>query len=312
MSEPLVSAVIITHNRKDYVLKAIKSVQSQTYSNIEIIVVDDASQDGTKELLEKIATKDNILYIYISKDESKGGNHARNIGILASNAEYVAFLDDDDEWFPEKIYKQVNYMQDHPECGVVSCFRIIELNFKSRYPDGKMNFLEGDVHTQIFTRIPFVTSEAMYKKSVLIKAGLFDEELKYWQETELNIRVAQLAQFGCVQEELILYRIIDSDKNRLTNHLDGWIKAIDYIEDKHSLLINKLSEDDLKKHKLLIASDGAERSFRVGNKKLERSFRKQTYQIDPNLINFFRLIFPYKWFLKLYFIKNSIFKNISN
>ena len=106
-TDPLVSAVIITHNRKDLVQGAIASVLNQTYPNIELFVVDDASADGTKELLQKRAREEGFNYIYIPQAESKGGNHARNIGIQKSHGEYIAFLDDDDEWLPEKTEKQV-------------------------------------------------------------------------------------------------------------------------------------------------------------------------------------------------------------
>ena len=210
MIDPLVSAVITTHNRKDLVVCAISSVLAQSYKNIELFVIDDASQDGTRELLEELSQNEGFSYIYISPQESKGGNYARNLGIKASHGEYVAFLDDDDEWFPDKILKQVSFMQDHPECGVVGCYCIYERNFTKRFQKKSDSMLEGDVHERIFTGFPFLTSTAFYRKQILIDVGMFDEELRYWQDTELNIRIAQIASFGCVHEELSLYRVIDS------------------------------------------------------------------------------------------------------
>ncbi len=291
MVDPLVSAVILTHNRKDLVMGAITSVQNQTYKNIEIIVVDDASVDGTKDLLSERAQKECFKYFYIQPYESKGGNYARNKGILASRGEYIAFLDDDDEWLPEKISKQVEFLIKHPECGVVACFNIVEFNFCERFPENRDGMLEGDVHEKIFTWIPFVTSVSMYRRNILIEAGMFDEKLRYWQETELNIRVAQIAEFGCVHEELSLYRVVDDDKKRLTNHLDGWIQAVDYIENKHRKLIGNLPKQELKKHKLLIAKDGANRAKRVGNKKKEKSYLLTRFRYEPNLRNFFEIFF---------------------
>ncbi|WP_288911006.1 glycosyltransferase family 2 protein, partial [uncultured Thomasclavelia sp.] len=88
----LVSAIITTHNRLELLKRAIQSVYNQTYSNIELIVVDDASDDGTKEWAEQQSFK----FIYIPKEKSKGGNYARNLGIKSSHGKYVAFLDDDD------------------------------------------------------------------------------------------------------------------------------------------------------------------------------------------------------------------------
>jgi len=292
MNNPLVSAVVVTHNRKSLVAGAILSVQNQTYDNIELIVVDDASNDGSRELLSELADRDNFKYIYIQPDESKGGNHARNLGILASKGEYVAFLDDDDEWLPDKIYKQVEYMNVHPDCGVVACFNIVEFNFSNRFPENRDGMMEGDVHDKILTWIPFVTSVSMYRKSILIEAGMFDENLQFWQETELNIRVAQIAKFGCVHEELALYRVVDADKNRLTNNLEGWIDAVKYIEHKHKSLIEKLSKDDLRKHKLLVAKDGLHRAKKVKNYIWKKKFQMQIVLLEPNLRNIIKFIFP--------------------
>ena len=303
MIEPLVSAVIVTHNRRDLVVGAISSVQTQTYRNIELFVIDDASQDGTRELLEEKSHEEGFSYIYIPSNESKGGNHARNLGIKASHGEFVAFLDDDDEWLPDKIIKQVSFMQEHPECGVVSCFNIVEFNFDKRYSENRDGMMEGDLHELIFSWIPFVTSTALYRRQVLIDVGMFDEDLRYWQETELNIRVAQVANFGCVHEELCLYRVVDSDSKRLTNHLEGWIEAVDYIERKHSLLINNLPKDIIRKHKLLIAVDGLSRSIRVRNKKYEKKFRFQILKLQPSIKNFIKLVFS---LLNLWPLFNSL------
>ena len=104
----LVSAIITTHNRQDLLLRAVKSVLDQTYHNIELIVVDDASDEKADELLKEF----NLQYIYIPKEDSKGGNHARNIGILSAKGEYIALLDDDDYWLPTKIEKQVALIEE--------------------------------------------------------------------------------------------------------------------------------------------------------------------------------------------------------
>ena len=307
-SGPLVSAVIITKKKKKLVQGAIASVLNQTYRNIEIFVVDDASEDGTKELLEEKAAADNFTYVYIPKSESKGGNHARNVGIRMSKGEYVAFLDDDDEWLPEKIEKQVEFLQNHPECGVVACFNIVEFDFKDRYPENRDGMMEGDLHERIFSWIPFVTSVAMYRKTVLEKAGLFDEELKYWQEFDLNIRVAQIAEFGCVHEELGLYRVVKKDKSRLTNQLDGWMKAVEYIEKKYRKLIRKLPRDIYRKHRLLIAGDGVNRASITGNKKMECKFLLDVFRLDPAVKNLAKLVLRVSGYNKARDFKNWLIR----
>ena len=112
-----VSAIITTHNRLELLIKAINSVLNQTYENIELIIVDDNSTDGTRTYIQKLLLENkDISYIYISPDDSKGGNYARNLGINAASGEYIAFLDDDDEWLVDKIQKQINFLKDKSKC----------------------------------------------------------------------------------------------------------------------------------------------------------------------------------------------------
>ena len=111
MEKKLVSAIITTHNRRDLLKRAIDSVLVQTYTNIELIVVDDASDDGTSE----VCNDKRIKYIYIPKSESHGGNYARNLGIKTSKGEYCAFLDDDDVWLPRKIELQLEAFSKNPQ-----------------------------------------------------------------------------------------------------------------------------------------------------------------------------------------------------
>ena len=117
----LVSAIITTHNRLELLKRAIESVRTQTYSNMECIVVDDASTDGTYEYCQGQP----VRYLYIPPEESKGGNYARNRGIEMAQGEYVAFLDDDDCWLPEKTTKQVRLLEEK-RCGLVYCDLTVE------------------------------------------------------------------------------------------------------------------------------------------------------------------------------------------
>lgn len=240
MKQPKVSAVITTHNRLGLLKRAINSVKAQTYNNIECIVVSDNSNDGTDEYCSSL---EEITYISISADESKGGNYARNLGIKNASGVYVAFLDDDDYWKPTKIEKQVA-LAEEKRCGVVYCGRTLE------YVEGaSVNYQEsvtlseytGDVSKIILTRIFATTSEIMIRKDLLCQVGMFDETLKYWQEYELSIRLAQLSEFQCYRENLIVYRIDINDKGRLTNKYTGWRDTVKYIRQKHRHLYANLN-----------------------------------------------------------------------
>ena len=204
----LVSAVITTHNRLDYLKRAIESVMSQTYPNIECIVVSDASTDGTDEYCNG---RDDIKYISISKNESHGGNYARNLGIKAAKGKYVAFLDDDDAWL------------------------IIKHTIEStKYT------IEGEISKKIFRHAITSTSCILATKSILDRIGGFDIDLYKIQEYELLIRISQLTEVYYYHDEpLVLYTINKSDKSRISNDHNRLPIAKEYIEDKHKDLLRK-------------------------------------------------------------------------
>ena len=151
MKKPLVSVVLPTHNRKFFLEIAIRSVLEQTERNIELIVVDDASTDGTSELLNQLASLDNRIKL-LRNDKSLGGGGARNIGIAASSGEWVAFLDDDDEWLPTKLNRQLDKLNASPAAIACSC------NFEQHFPSGA---------TKIVRMAENVDQSQLFKGSIL-------------------------------------------------------------------------------------------------------------------------------------------------
>lgn len=265
-----VTAIITTHNRKELLIKAIDSVLHQTYSNIECIVIDDASDDGTKYAIEDYIQMKKISYYYIPKYESRGGNYARNMGIKLSKGEYIAFLDDDDEWMPEKIEKQVKVLDEDASIGFVYCGSIIEKNLcKNSWTHQNIQnkkYLEGNISKEILIRIiTTTTTTIMVRRDIMNITGMFDENLKYWQEYEFSIRILQETNAKCVRENLILYRIIDKDRCRLSNKIEGWENAVHYIEDKHKDLICTLNKEEDNLRQVYICIDGFLRGKKAGS-----------------------------------------------
>ena len=254
----LVSAVITTHNRLPLLKRAVDSVRSQTYQRMELIVVDDASEDGTKEYCQSAA---DVRYIFIPKEESRGGNYARNLGIKAAEGEYVAFLDDDDAWMPEKIAKQVALIEEK-DCELVYCGRRMEyvLEHGMKYRDILPSpYHHGDMRKKILLAICTITSAILCKKSALLDVELFDEKLGFWQEYELTIRLAQRKPFYYINEPLVLYRVDTHDKNRLTNKFYEWQGAVRYIHEKHKSLYDGLNSVETYMSRALVLLDGAYR-----------------------------------------------------
>jgi len=256
----MVSAIITTHNRSTLLRRAIESVLSQTYTEIECIVVDDKSTDDTKEVC---ASYPSVQYIYIPPEESKGGNYARNKGIYVSKGEYVAFLDDDDAWMPTKIEEQMNVAQSS-KCNLIYCGWRVEDIAKN----GEITYIDelphtngrGDFSKRIFERIPATTSELLINRELIMQVGCFDENLKFWQEYELLIRLAQETPFDYANAPLIIYRRDQNDEHRLTNKYEGWKQSVNYISKKHRNLISDLSYIQRLRFRLYVSYEDMNRS----------------------------------------------------
>lgn len=260
---PKVSVVITTHNRLSLLKRAVRSVRLQDYDNIEIIVVDDASEDGTKEW----CINQDFRYIYIAKVDSCGGNYARNQGINSSTGKYVAFLDDDDYWLPSKIRHQVAKLE---ETGneVVHCnrkFEIIHSDGSVTYEPYYMSELyRGDLSKRILYQITVLTSALLVQRSALLEVGGFDEKCKYWQEYELSIRLAQRKPFDLIEDVELVYRIDKEDVQRLTNKYEGWKQSVEYIYKKHRTLYKTLNPLNKIRVKLLYLLDSSLRAKDAG------------------------------------------------
>ena len=201
---PKVSVIIPTYNRDNYLYSAVKSVLNQTFEDFEIIVVDDASTDNTKQIIDKF---DDKRIRYIRHKENKGGSAARNTGIKLSKGKFIAFLDDDDLWMPSKLEKQLDHINKNLEIDAVytgawrinKSGKIIRCNFPS---------LRGNIFPDILMKNCVGScSMVLVRKECFNRIGLFDENLSAGQDWDMWIRLAKHYQFDYVNEPLVLYRV---------------------------------------------------------------------------------------------------------
>jgi glycosyltransferase involved in cell wall biosynthesis len=196
---PTVSVVIPAHNRKAALVRAMRTVLAQTRDDWELIVVDDASTDGTDGVVKSI---EDGRIVYVRHTQNRGGGAARNTGIQASRGKYVAFLDSDDEWFPEKLARDVAAFAGEA-VGLVYCGKeLVD-------PDGhlllrRIPSLEGDLYRQLLGH-DFIgsCSRVAVRKDVLEAVGGFDENLPSGQDWDMWVRAAKVAKVACVPECLV-------------------------------------------------------------------------------------------------------------
>lgn len=229
----LLSVIITSYKRPaDIVLRAVKSVQNQTYGQIEILIVDDNpdGNDYSKSLQEVFHNTMNNV-IYLKQDGNKGACAARNLGIKKAHGVFIGFLDDDDTWEPRKAELQLKKFADanDEKVGMVYCLGTVvdttkEPPVKSEYYTTKL-FKEEVTFADLLKRDSIgSTSQAVIKKSCFATAGGFNENLPARQDYEMWIRISKYYRILGVNEALFNYyqhdlvQITKSPKKALTGY----------------------------------------------------------------------------------------------
>ena len=278
MGDNLVSVIITTHNRVELLKRAVCSVFEQSFPNIECIIVDDDSSDST----EVFCKTQNVVYIHIPNNESRGGNYARNLGIKAAKGNYVAFLDDDDYWDKSKIEKQMQLVNEYGAKFVFTGQKheIVDRNGAITYKNFPVpKQYTGAYKKKVLYNICTNTSRILVAKDVLWDVGLFDEQLKFWQEYELTIRIAQKYDFYAVEEPLTIYRVNLNDKSRLTNKYDEWLETVSVIKNKHKNLYQNLNNVEKMMAKVLFYMDARRRCINVGLRSKARIYYLKAFPL---------------------------------
>ncbi len=213
---PIVSVIIPTYNRREYVQEAIDSVLAQTFTDYEIIVIDDGSTDGTGEAL-RARYRDRIHYEW---QENQGESVARNRGIELAKGKYIAFLDSDDRWLPEKLEKQVAYLDEHPGVGMVVCQAVVidsDGHPLASVPMLASNLAPEDLSLGALSIRCTIgnTSMVMCRQCTLSTVGGFDPEIRYGEDWDLYIRVSAWTRIAQIAEALSCTRYHDSNQWRL-------------------------------------------------------------------------------------------------
>ena len=196
-----ISVVIPTRNRKDSVQRAILSVQSQTHSNWECIVVDDGSTDGSVEILDRLAAGDARVKV-LASPSSRGAQASRNMGVRASSFEWVAFLDSDDSFLPDSLERRLGAALERRASVAHSACRTSD---PSRAPDYDIPPWEGDALRETLTRPGPMLQALLCSKDLLLDIGGLDESLVAYQEWDTYIRLAGETEFAFVPEPTFIY-----------------------------------------------------------------------------------------------------------
>lgn len=285
----MVSVIIPTYNRKATILRSVNSVLEQTYSDIEVIVVDDCSTDDTEDVIKSI--KNNKLK-YIRCSQNGGVAAARNIGLENAQGEYIAFNDSDDIWRANKLEMQMKELEKNSDYGMIYCAFSRRKGDKILFtmPSGKQNrnFLSGRMFDFLIGGNVIGTPTMLIKREVFDAVGNFKAGLKRIDDYEFVLRVANKFSIGYVDEVLVdTYELQDginviTEDNAMENlfaHMelyDCWRKEEISEENKNILfeyLISALKNFDEKQ--LMNYSDILVPKYFSSEKELTRKYWKE-------------------------------------
>ncbi|TAM36219.1 glycosyltransferase family 2 protein [bacterium] len=273
-TDPLVSVIIPTYNRAHLIGRAIKSVLAQTYTNLEAIVVDNASSDNTAEVVNSIS--DGRLK-FIRHDVNKGPAASRNTGLRNSRGDYITFLDSDDEWFPQKTALQLDVFKSEEGKGV-------GLVFANGFNEaGNAMFITGAVPSGVYydprrdkfyplKKLIVPPSGWMLPAGVAKKIGYFDESMITWDDGDYLVRIAYEFSLYFLNKDLVIWHAPAEHLN-VMNH--------DLINGKEIFL--RKNYDFLKRDKeyLFRFYRSLGKDMLLFDKKKARAYLYKALKIDP-------------------------------
>lgn len=228
---PVVSVVLPTHNRSNLLPRAISSVLAQTFDDLELIVVDDAS---TEDIGALVASFGDSRLRYVRRDQCGGPAGARNSGVAVATGEFVAFQDSDDEWLLDKLEKQLEVLRADPSLDLLSCGMVRQdASHDFVFPTSEL--LSAGLKDAMCEHLISFTQTWLVKRKVLEKVGEFDESLRVWDDWELLYRISRRHNCAYLQECLVISHVtpgsVGSDIDRRINDLNCFVSKYPDSED---------------------------------------------------------------------------------
>lgn len=197
---PRVSVIIPTYNRASVIRRAVESVFDQSFCDWELIIVDDGSTDNTRDLLKPYADHPRVR---LFETENKGVSAARNLGVRRARGAWIAFLDSDDQWLPEKLEKQVGQSQKDPDIPVIHGDEIWIRRGVRVNPMKKHQKKGGDIFAQALRLCCISPSTVFMKKSLFDKVGYFKEHFPVCEDYDLWLRITGRYPVGYIDDFLV-------------------------------------------------------------------------------------------------------------
>jgi glycosyltransferase involved in cell wall biosynthesis len=208
MAKHKVSVIVPNFNNKKYLEECVTSIQSQSFSNLEILIIDDASLDGSRDIIAGLSSQDKRIRVILN-DSNVGISSNRQKGILAADGDYITTIDSDDYLMhPQKIELEYRTITSHPGEDVIAFSGFVLVNAKGRPLDGQgaEKVVEGDIFKCVITRTCMIPRDYMFSRKQFVEAGGLNPGLKMYEDWDLKIRMSRLYKFYFTGIDGVAYR----------------------------------------------------------------------------------------------------------
>lgn len=199
---PKVSVVIPAYNAMNYLPETVESVLRQTFTDFEVLIIDDGSSDHIVQWASQIADH----RVRLISQENQGVSVARNTGITQAQGEYIAFLDADDLWEPTKLEKQVRCLDNNPAVGLVHTWMLLVDDQSQSTGRVMKSNAEGEVWNQLIARNIIACPSVIVRRCCFETVGVFDINLRSIEDWDMWLRIASRYPFALIKEPLAYYR----------------------------------------------------------------------------------------------------------
>jgi len=270
---PKITIIIPAYNSAAFIGEALRSVFNQTYTDFEVVIVNDGSTDDIRGALEPYI--DRVRYF---RQENQGPAQARNRAIEEAGGEYIAFLDADDLWEPEKLAKQIREFERNPELGmIITENSLFDERGIFRHTVGKREYLmKGDIPQNIFLKSGVVTPTVMVRREVLDQVGVFEQQLRIAEDDNLWIRIAANYPVALIDEPLVKVRDHRNRTMRVTPNLSEYVgENVRLLTTKYGDAVRRRIEPVVPEKLYLMRFTSGYRHFEQQNyREARRAFRK--------------------------------------
>ena len=282
---PAVSIIIPAYNREASIALAVESVLRQSWTDFELIIVDDCSTDGTRAVAEGLG--DPRIRV-AQTPENCGASGARNFGASLARADWVAFQDSDDEWLPEKLRKQMDRLEQMADADACYCGMVIvgeaddpddarpEVSY---LPDRSIQTTEGDIHDILFFYSLISTQTLIVRRTLFERLGGFDESLLSLVDWELSIRMSEGRRIAFVDEPLVVQNFSD---NSLTRDQEKRLQSRRQVTRKHHEAFTRRPAAFVKQYRSIAGAARRLGRLDIAADALKQARRRRPF--DPQLL----------------------------